>query len=96
VPDPVRITEVNLTASSPGDRATGLLGYVAATLNGTVRLDGLILRRTASGQLALSFPARRDARGNQHPYVRPVDDASRRDIEHQIFTALGLGETVGG
>ena len=65
-------------------------------LDATLRLDGLALRRTADGRLSLSFPARRDTAGKQHPYLRPVDDAARRDIEHQIFTALGLGEHATG
>lgn len=67
-----------------------MIGWVACTLNGSIRLDGLALRKTASGRLALSFPARRDATGKQHFYSRPLDDRSRREIEYEVFKALGL------
>src|SRR5262245_23693969 len=73
-------------------RPPGGEGWVSATMNGSLRFDGISVRRTADGRLALSFPARRDTTGKQHPYLRPLDDATRRDIEHQIFAALGLGE----
>ena len=55
----------------------GLLGYVSCTY-GRVRLDGISLRRTRAGRLALSFPARRDADGHNHPIIRPLDDSERR------------------
>jgi hypothetical protein len=86
------ITDVDFTSAPPEEGRTGLLGYVAATINGRLRIDGITLRRTADGRLAIAFPARRDAAGRQHPYVRPVDDAARREIELQIFAALGLQE----
>ena len=69
---------------------TGLLGYVGLRL-GDLCLDGLTLRRTTYGELRLSYPARRDRSGRDHPLVRPVDDAARRVIEAQVFEALGLG-----
>ncbi len=37
----------------------GLLGWVAFHLNDTVRVEGVMLRRTARGRLALSYPRRR-------------------------------------
>ena len=88
----VDIRKVCFTSASPGEVQTGLLGWVSCTLNGTLRLDGLVLRRTADGRLALTFPARRDACGRQHCYVRPLDDRARREIERHIFAALGLEE----
>ena len=89
----LEITQVHFTAASPQDRESGLIGYVAATLNSTVRLDGIAVRRAvADGHLILSFPSRRDAQGQLHPYYRPLDDATRRDIEGQVFAALGIQE----
>ena len=90
--DEVRISHVRLTGAGPGDRARGLLGYVKFTLNATVQVDGVTLRRSAAGRLVLSFPARRDVSGWEHPFVRPLDDATRVAIEQQVFAALGLAE----
>ena len=79
--DDLRITDVQLTAVRPADARTGLLGFITCTLNDRVRLDGITLRRTRTGRLALTFPARRDRRGHEHAYVAPLDDAARREID---------------
>ena len=82
------LTEITFVAAPPHERAGGLLGWVAATLDGRLRFDGLTLRRTLSGRLAISFPARRDGAGKQHPIVRPLDGDTRRSLERQILDAL--------
>ena len=86
------IDNVKFSAAGPQETSAGLIGWVALTVNGLLRLDGLALRRTTDGRLVLSFPARRDGAGRQHFYVRPLDDVARRDIERQVFQALGLEE----
>ena len=88
----LEITNVTFKSASAEDVETGLLGWVSCTLNHTVRLDGMALRRTADARLVLSFPARRDAMGQKHFYVQPLGDTARRDIEFQILRALGLEE----
>ncbi len=84
----LHITSVAFINARPADVRTGLLGWVTCVLNHAVLLDGITLRRTADGQLALSYPARRDRTGNQHPYIRPLDDAARQHLEREIFKAL--------
>ena len=67
---------------------TGLLGWVRVTLNGRLGLDGLAVRRTAEGELVLTFPSRRDGRGREHPILWPVDDAVRRDFQDRVLDEL--------
>ena len=67
---------------------TGLLGYLSVEY-GAIVLDSIVLRRTAEGRFALSFPARTDRAGRRHAYVRPVDDDARREIERAILGQLG-------
>jgi len=88
------VSHVRLTAAPDDAQERGLLGWISLVLNDTIKLDGVTLRRTAGGRLALSFPARRDAGGRQHQYVRPLDDRARREIESQVFQALGLEEVA--
>ena len=88
----VKVTQVEFKASQPSEAARGLLGWVSCTLNGSLRLDGIAVRRTLHDRLTLSFPARTDGTGRQHFYVRPLDDASRRAIENAVFQNLGLEE----
>ena len=90
----VKITDIKFAAASSKDVEGGLLGWASCSLNGALRLDGLAVRRTADGHLALSFPARKDSVGRQHPIVRPLDDHARREIEHAVFCALGLREEL--
>ena len=86
----IQISGVKLTASSPAESKSGLIGWVSCVLDDSVQLDGLTLRCTADGRFTLSFPAHRDNAGRHHPYIRPLDDSSRREIEQQVFKALRL------
>jgi DNA-binding cell septation regulator SpoVG len=75
------------------DERTGLLGYLSV-FYGQLVIDGITLRKTAEGRLALSFPERRDGKGRRHSVVRPVDDAARRAIEAAIFAEATLAREV--
>ena len=56
----------------------GLLGWLSLRI-GNLLLDGVALRRTSRGDLTLSWPARRDRGGRDHPVVWPVDDAAHNE-----------------
>lgn len=77
------------TRGSEQDARAGLLGFVVIDL-GDVIVDGITVRRTAAGRLAISFPERRDRQGHRHPIVRPISDEARREIESAVLRALGL------
>lgn len=72
---------------------TGLLGFLSVKY-GNLLLDGICLRRTSDGRFALSFPARTDRAGHRHSYIRPIDDAARKQIEREILGQLGQGDPV--
>ena len=82
------ITEVRFTAAPAHHAAKGLLGFITCVLDGRLRLDGIALRRTLAGKLTLSFPSRRDGEGRSHAYIRPIDDATRVELEEVIFSSL--------
>ncbi len=86
-----RVSMVRFHQSTPELRESGLLGWISFNLAGNVRVDGVALRRTREGRHTLSFPARRDELGRTHPYLRPLDDATRLAIEGQVLEALGFG-----
>ena len=67
---------------------TGLMGYIVVEY-GNLVLDGITLRRTAEGRFVLSFPSRTDRAGRRHPYIRPIDEEARRQIEAKILGELG-------
>jgi len=90
----IEIASLRFVAAEPDQMVDGLLGWVALTLGNQIRLDGIAVRRTLAGRLALSYPARRDRSGRQHFYVRPLDDAARREIEREVFRRLGLREAA--
>ena len=83
------VTHVVFTPAAPPDTARGLLGYVQCVMHGTLQVDGLTLWRTLDGRLTLSYPARQHRGSDSHFVVWPVDDCARREIERQIFIALG-------
>lgn len=82
------ISEVRFAAAGARDVETGLLGWTSFKV-GQLRVDGVAVRRTERGTLALSFPARRSSSGARHYYVRPVDDDARREFEEAVLTEVG-------
>ena len=88
----IKISDVRYTPAGPQEVSKGFRGWIACILNGRIQIDGITLRRTRGGRMTLSFPSNHDKTGNQHFYIRPLDDAARRVVERQIFQALGLRE----
>jgi len=86
------ISEVRFSPASEHDVRFGLLGYVSFALDSGLRVSGVTVRRTADGRTALSFPGRRNKRGEMRPYMRPVSRDSRAAIEAQVFAAIQLPE----
>ena len=87
------VTEATFVRASERDDRAGLLGYVSVTLNDTLRLDGITLRRSSDGHPYLAYPCRTDAAGRRHALSRPLDNEARQLIEDQVFEHLGIGET---
>ncbi len=82
---PIRIrTWVKGTAD---DERQGLLGFISVTYGPWV-FDGLTLRRTADGRLAVSFPARSDRSGRKHALIRPIDNEAREAVERELLRQL--------
>ncbi len=90
----LRVSDVRLTPAGPRDRDTGLLAYIEVVFNGALAIDGVTLRRSSDGALYVAYPARTDRAGGRHPYVRPVGESARRDVEGQVLRALGLEGTA--
>jgi DNA-binding cell septation regulator SpoVG len=90
----LKITDVRFVAAAHDDVAHGLLGWIRCTLNDSLRVDGIAVRRTLAGKLAISFPARTDGWGQRHSILRPLSDRVRRELEQQIFHALRMEDGV--
>lgn len=84
------IDRVALVSAGTEAATTGLLGYVSFRLNGAIGVDGVTLRRTLDDRHVLSFPARTDSSGQQHFFLRPLDNQAREAIERQVLDALGV------
>jgi hypothetical protein len=78
------VSHVRLSAASLEQGRSGLIGYLAFHYGG-LQLDGVTLRVTARGRPTLTFPSRRDRAGREHPFVRPVDQTARAQIEAAGF-----------
>ena len=85
----VQVSDVRFSAAGVELRREGLLGWVTCTV-GNLVLDGITVRRTREGRLTLSFPARRGRGGEQHAYIRPLDDRVRQAIECEIIDAIDV------
>jgi hypothetical protein len=90
VTDPYLVSNVRFTDATPAQIRKGLLGYIGCTVGGRLRLAGLALRRSRAGRLYVSFPRPRDAQGREHVHIWPLNAIARKDIEAQLFRALGI------
>ena len=90
----LQISDVRLKCAPELEVKTGLVGYISLVINDAIVLDGITLRRSSDGRPYLSYPGRSDRRQGRHPYVRPVCDPVRREIERQVFRALGITEAA--
>lgn len=72
---------------SADDERQGLLGFLSVTYGPWI-FDGITLRRTADGRLAVSFPARSDRSGRKHALIRPIDSETRESIERELLRQL--------
>lgn len=91
-PSFLEVSDVHFSPASADDTRFGLLGYVSFALGGGLRVSGITVRRTADGRTALSFPGRRDKRGKERPFMRPVSREVRAAIEAQVFASIELPE----
>jgi hypothetical protein len=78
-------------AASESEVRSGLCGFLSVSY-GELVLDGIVLRKTADGRFALSFPARTDRAGRKHSYIRPANDDVRKAIEAELLWQLGERE----
>lgn len=65
-------------------QAHGLLGYATVVVDGW-RLSGIRVRRTAAGKHVIAFPEHRTASGTRDPFVAPLDQGRRQQIETAIL-----------
>jgi len=83
------VSDVRYLRADDDLRATGLLGWVSMLLDGRLRVQGVGVRRTQSGDQTLSFPFRDDGYGKRWHYIFPIDERTRASIERQVFDQLG-------
>lgn len=84
-----RISALTITPATTRQKRTGLRAFVAFVVDDPVRIQGATVRLTSDGELVLTYPTRRDGAGAEHPYVLPVDEELRREVERQVLAALG-------
>ena len=86
----LQVSSVRFSPADDGLRATGLLGWSSFLLGGRLRIEGVGIRRTQNGRLALSYPCRDDGNGKRWFYLRPIDDRTRRELERQVLDQIEL------
>lgn len=86
----VWVTDVSFAPASPADLRRGLIGFVSATIDGVLSLDGMTLRKSRAGHVSISFPCRRDRWGRKHQLVRPTGPGLERAILEALREMGGL------
>ena len=63
-----------------------MLAYASVAL-GPYKIDGITVRRTRAGKLAISYPKRTAGDGTAHAYFLPTDPEVRAALEGEILAA---------
>lgn len=87
------VTGIRVARASRALESTGLVLFASCIICGVVRLDGITVRRTATGGLVVTYPARKSRAGRQHAVARLVDAEVRAELEARLIAAarrLGL------
>jgi len=84
-----QVSDIRFRPGTPEAARDGLIGYVAFTLGGQVRIDGVMVRRTMTGDIRLAYPTRRDRGGREHGIVHPIDAEAHAEIERLVLAAIG-------
>ncbi|MCP4036597.1 MAG: hypothetical protein GY733_06645 [bacterium] len=86
------VTDAEFAPALARDRDRGLIGYVQVVINDTMVLDGLTLRVSSDGRRYLSYPSKSTRGGSRFPYIRPISERVRQDLQRQVFLALEIEE----
>ncbi len=78
------ITDLKFTVADAAHRASGILGWIRVTLAGAVIVDGIALRRSLDGSLAITWPKQPNGR----PVASPASSEARKKIENAILEAV--------
>ena len=81
----LHVRSISITPSPAADQQRGLLAYASVAL-GPYKIDGITVRRTRAGKLAISYPTRTAGDGTAHAYFLP-DPAAREAFEKEILNA---------
>jgi len=90
----IRIQDVRVTPASAAEARGGLLAYLALTLPGNLRVDGLTLRRSVDRRLYVAYPERTAASGERSPILHPLTPAARAELQGLII-AEGRRQRLG-
>lgn len=82
------VSNVTFAPARTVDVGGGLLGFVGFQIGSALELSGVALRRTRSGEFALSFPLHKDRAGRRHRTVRVLTDDARTAIQAQVVGVL--------
>lgn len=86
------ILDLSVTPARPHDRRQGLLAFIAFSIAG-LRIDGVTLRRTRTGDISLSFPTRKNGDGQARQLVRPLTSKIRDALMQRVLKELRMRES---
>ena len=82
----LHVHSISITTSSSRERRGGLLAYARVAL-GPYKIDGITVRKTRAGRLAVTYPKRTARDGTAHPVFLPTDPEVRGALEGEIIAA---------
>jgi len=85
---PFQISEIN--ARFEQNRADGIIAWVSLVINRRLFISNIALRRDESGEISITFPAKKRDDQSLYFYHKPINAQCYREIRDAIVSALNL------
>lgn len=93
----LRVSEVKIrlvpACAAPGaagrdESENGLVGWASCVVNECLFLNNIAIRRGLSGEIVLTFPAKKSRRDVKYFYFKPITRDAKAAIDHAILGAM--------
>lgn len=81
----LRITEISFKPCLDVERTRGLLGWARCTVEDCFEFDAIAVRCDRNGNELISFPSRRDSRGEEWAYFKAKRPWVRAELQEAIL-----------
>lgn len=89
--EPIRVDFIRCFPVPQYLRNQGMRCFANVVIDGRLRVDGLVVRRTLEGKNIVTWPERRDGQRRPHTIVTVIGTESRQVVEDAVLAGARKG-----